>query len=153
MLKEKKLSRYLVSDVRFIHTQLPVTIKADDSICSILKAGILEKRCRNIYVVDANDILLGVIRIKNMLRNLFPVTSITSGISDGLNSLAALTADTAGKLMIEALYVIESTPLNKVASILIKENLLELPVVDDNNKIIGQVDASEIISFSMTYNK
>ena len=70
MLKEKKLSGHIVSDVRFIHTQLPVTIKANDSICSILK-----------------------------------------------------------------------------------ENLLELPVVDNKNKIIGQVDASEIIAFSMAYNK
>jgi len=153
MLKEKKLSGYFVSDVRFIHTQLPVTIKANDSICSILKAGILEKRCRNIYVVDVNDILLGVIRIKDILRNLFPVTSLSSGISDGLNSLSALTADTAEKLMIKARCVMESTPLNKVSLMLINENLFELPVVDNNNRIIGQVDASEIIAFSMTCNQ
>ena len=154
MLKEKQLSGYFVADVRYIHTQLPVTIKANDSICSILKAGISGKRCRNIYVVDADDTLLGVIRINNVLRNLFPVTSLASGIDGGLDSLPAFNADTAGELMTKpALYVTESTPLNKAAAILIRENLLELPVVDDDNRIIGQLDASEIIAFSMACNK
>ena len=154
MLKEKQLSGYFVSDVRHIRTPFPVTIRAEDSICSILQVEISEKHCRNIYVVDANETLLGVIRIKDVLRSLFPLTSLSEGISDGLNSLPRLNADTAEKLMTKpALCVTESTPLNQAALILIKENLFELPVVDAQNRIIGQVDASEIIAFSMKFNK
>ncbi|MDD5597271.1 MAG: CBS domain-containing protein [Victivallaceae bacterium] len=153
MLKEKELSGYCVSDVRLIHTRLPVTIRANEPMSSIFKAGISGKRCRNIYVVTDNNTLLGVIRIKDMLRKLFPVTSLSGEVGAILGNLSALTADTAGKLMTTALCVTDSCPLNKVSSILIREGLLELPVVDESKRIIGEVDASEIIAFSLTRNE
>lgn len=153
MLKEKKLSGYYVSDVRRIHTRLPVTIKANDSISSIFKAGISGKRCRNIYVVDDDNTLLGVIRMRDMLRKLFPVATLSGEIGAILGNLSVLTADTAGKLMTPAPAVTDSCPLNKVSAILIREGLLELPVVDEKNRIIGEVDASEIIAFSLTCNE
>lgn len=149
MLKEIKLSGYMVSDARYIHTQKPVTVKADASIDSILEAGIAERHCNNVYVVDSANKLLGVIKTKNLLKKLFPVISLTNGISDGVDGIPVFNATAAREIMTPALSVTDSVSLAKVASIFLKENILELPVVDDNNIIIGHIDASEIIALSM----
>lgn len=149
MLKEKKLSEYMVSDARHIHTQKPVTVEADASVTSILEAGIAERHCNNVYVVDSQNTLLGMIKTKDILKRLFPVISLANGISGGIDSIPIFNATAAREIMMPALSVTESTSLGKVASIFIRENILELPVVDDNKKIIGHIDASEIIALSM----
>ena len=149
MLKEKKLSGYTVSDVRHIHTQKPVTVEADASIASILEAGIAERHCNNVYVVDSQNTLLGIIKTKDILKRLFPVTSLANGINGGVSEIPVFNAIAAKELMIPALSVTDSTSLAKIASIFFRENILEMPVVDDNKKIIGHIDASEIIALSM----
>ncbi len=149
MLKEKKLSEYMVSDARHIHTQKPVTVEADASIDSILKAGIAERHCNNVYVVDSRNKLLGLIKTKDLLKKLFPVISLANGISGGLGEIPVFNATAAGEIMTSALSVTDSVSLAKLVSIFLRENILELPVVDDNNIIIGHIDASEIIALSM----
>ncbi len=149
MLKEKKLSGYMVSDARHIHTQNAVTVEAEASISSILEAGIAERHCNNVYVVDSQNTLLGVIKTKDILRRLFPVISLANGISGGIDDIPVFNATAAKELMIPALSVTDSTSLAKVATIFLRENILEMPVVDDNKKIIGHIDTSEIIAFSM----
>ena len=149
MLKEKKLSGYNVSDVRHIHTLAPITVEADASIASILEAGIAERHCNNVYVVDSQKKLLGVIKTKDILKRLFPVTSLANGISGGVGEIPVFNAIAAKELMIPAQSVTDSTSLAKIASIFFRENILEMPVVDDNKKIIGHIDASEIIALSM----
>jgi Mg/Co/Ni transporter MgtE len=149
MLKEKKLSGYMVSDARHIHTQNPVTVEAEASIFSILEAGIAERHCNNVYVVDAQKTLLGVIKTKDILKRLFPIISLTNGVSGGVSEIPVFNATAAKELMIPALSVTDSASLAKVATIFLRENILEMPVVDDNKRIIGHIDASEIIALSM----
>jgi CBS-domain-containing membrane protein len=149
MLQEKKLSEYMVSDARHIHTQKPVTVEADASISSILEAGIAERHCNNVYVVDSKNKLLGIIKTKDLLKKLFPVISLTNGISGGVEEIPVFNATAAREIMTPALSVTDSVSLAKLVSVFLKENILELPVVDDNNIIIGHIDASEIIALSM----
>jgi CBS-domain-containing membrane protein len=149
MLKEKKLSGHNVSEVRHLHTHTPVTIQADASIASILEAAVSKKHCNNVYVVDSNNTLMGMVKPKDILKELFPITSLASGIKK-LNDIPVFNAAKAKDIMTPALSVKESTSLSQIVSILLKEDILELPVVNDENKVIGQVDASEIIALSMT---
>ncbi len=46
----------------------------------------------------------------------------------------------------EPYFVEESTPLFEMAEILIREKINELPVVDKDRRVIGQVNVYEIIA-------
>ncbi len=151
MLKESKLSAYTVNDVRHLHTEFPVCINEKEEISVVLKSGISEKHCRNIYVVNDDNQLVGVIRMKEMLQNIFPLTAMSEGSNLNVRNVPVIGATVASELMSkEPASVSENTPLNKTVLTLLRENLLELPVVDDNGRIIGQLDASEIIAFSLS---
>lgn len=150
MLKESKLSSFCVGDIRHIHTEFPVCINEKESINEVLKSGISGRRCRNIYVVNSRQELTGVIRIKDMLRNLFPLTALSEGLNLNVKNVPVMRAASARDIMSKSpASVKESTPLNRAMLLLLRENLLELPVVDDAGLIIGQLDASEIIAFSL----
>lgn len=148
MLKEKYLSGFHVSDVCTYKRQHPVTVKANATINSILKAEISEQNSNNIYVVDSQDKLLGMINVKDILRKLFPVTSLSSGISGGIKNIPAFSASSAEELMSPVKPVKESASLAEAASIFLRESVLELPVINNDNKIIGQINAANIIAFS-----
>ena len=148
MLKEKRLSGFRVSDVCTYKCQRPVTIKADASIKSILKTEISEQNSNSIYVVDSQDKLLGTINVKDILKKLFPVTSLSGGISGGIKEIPAFSANSAKELMSPAKSVKESATLAEATSIFLRESMLELPVINDKNQIIGQINAVNIIAFS-----
>jgi signal-transduction protein with cAMP-binding, CBS, and nucleotidyltransferase domain len=151
MLKENKLSSFCVGDIRHIHTEFPVCINENESINEVLKSGISGKHCRNIYVLNSRQELTGVIRIKDMLRNLFPLMALSEGLNLNVKNVPVMRATSARDIMSKSpACVKESTLLNQAMLLLLRENLLELPVVDDAGLIIGQLDASEIIAFSLT---
>ncbi len=151
MLKESRLSAIRVSDVRHLHTEFPVCINENEEISIVLKSGISEKHCRNIYVVDSENRLVGVIRIKEMLQNIFPMTAMAEGTSLKVRNVPVMQATIASELMSkDPAKISEDMPLNKAVLTLLRANLLELPVVDENNRIVGQLDASEIIAFSFS---
>jgi len=151
MLKESRLSAYKVKDVRHLHTEFPVCIKQNEEISVVLKSGISEKHCRNIYVVNDDNQLVGVIRMKEMLQNIFPMTAMSEGSNLNIRNIPVMRATIASELMLKKpACVSEDTPLNKTVLTLLRENLLELPVVDHDGKIIGQLDASEVIAFSLS---
>jgi CBS domain-containing protein len=148
MLKEKYLSGYHVSDVCTYKHRHPVTVQADASMNSVLKAEISEQNSNSIYVVDFQNKLLGMINVKDILKKLFPVTSLASGISGGIKGIPAFNANSAADIMIPAKSVKESASLAEAASIFLRENITELPVVNNSNKIVGQINAASIIAFS-----
>lgn len=85
-------------------------------------------RVYSIYVVDDNDVLVGTLSLKSLLFAQ-PTTLIKDIYMDGVKSV---TAD-------------EET--EEVAKIIQKYDLVALPVVDENHKLIGRITVDDVMDF------
>jgi CBS domain-containing protein len=129
-------------------TLTPSTVNADDSITlvrkKITKADPVN---RSVYVVDENNKLLGIITVKELLK----VLAVRGGISSGKTPtrrklLNYVSADTTAKDIMRSPISVKTTDsLEKALEIFVLHGLEELPVVDENNVVIGDLDAYELL--------
>lgn len=105
-------------------------------------------RTRHVYVVDDRGRLCGSVRMNTVVEYLFPYTSLRSGSSEWvLRALPRFSKSTLGDLMNEQPhYVTEETPLAEMAEMLIEDKINELPVVDAQRHIVGQVNVYDVIA-------
>lgn len=147
MQKKIKLGKMKVSDIRHVLVENAATINQADSVDDLLKKVIEEPRTRHVYVVDDNGKLVGSVRMNTIVQYLFPVAAVVSlGSSYPQDDFLAFRAQKVTDLMkSDPFYVQEDDTLSHMALILMQEKINELPVVDANKKVIGQVNMYEAI--------
>lgn len=82
-----------------------------------------------IYVVDDEDILLGTLSVKYMLFNL---SSLRTAIKDLYKQSKVRTVNV-------------SAPLEEVAKVMEKYDLVVLPVVNEHNKLLGRITIDDVV--------
>ena len=126
----KKLLKYDEESAGGIMSRDYVSVKDYDT----LRAAIREVRKNaddfdhiyQIYVVKDNNELVGIVSIKSLLTN--PLrTSITSVMKEDL------------------IYVTTDIDQEEVANIMQKYNLVAIPVVDENKKMLGRITIDDIV--------
>ncbi len=147
MDNELLLGRKKVKDVQHLLVKDPTLVREDDDLDSVCASIVSDLRTRHVYVVDENKKFLGAIRMNKMVEYLFPYTALVeqgSNILKGKSTSpdARYAADVMGETN---LYVKESNSLSEVARIFMRERINELPVVDDDMIITGQINFYEII--------
>ncbi len=147
MDNELLLGRKKVYEVQHLLVKNPTLVRADDDLDSICASIVSDPKTRHVYVVDENKKFLGAIRMNKMVEYLFPYTAMVEQGSKVLKEKAiSPKSKLAKEVMGETeLYVKESTRLSEVARIFMRERINELPVVDDNMIVTGQVNFYEII--------
>lgn len=147
MDRELLLGRKKVSDVQHLLVKNPTLVREDDDLDSVCASIVHDSKTRHVYVVDANNKFLGAIRMNKMVEYLFPYTALVEKSAKVLKGKAASPdAKCAADVMGERnLFVKEKTSLSEVARIFMREQINELPVVDDNMNITGQINFYEII--------
>ena len=147
MDKELLLGRKTVSEVRDLLVKDPTVVRANDDLDSVCASVVCDSKTRHVYVVDDDNKLLGSIRMNTMVEYLFPYTSLVEQGSKILKGKAVSPDARWAKEVMDTplLYVKETTTLSEVARIFMREQINELPVVDDNMIIIGEVNFYEII--------
>lgn len=136
-----------VSDV-FQEINYDKTVKILDSMLEVRKkTAEITKSHRAIYVVDGDNNLLGIITIQNILKSIAVQNGITiTKTISKRNLLLYLSKDSIAKdLMISAIYVKLTDSIDEVVAKMVNSNLEELPVVNSQMKLIGIVDANDII--------
>ena len=144
---KKKLATTQVKDVRNLIVKKPTTIKTSASTIEILKSIISDTRTRQVYVVDNSNRLIGSIWLNDIVVLLFPwAASLDKYEPEVLEYNKIFIAKTAESIMrTDPLYVYETDSLENVAKIMMENNISELPVVDKNRVVIGQINMYEII--------
>ncbi len=144
-----KLESITVMDIRHLLIEDPVLVRPSLSIEDLLVKMIDDLRMRHVYVVNEDNVLVGVVRMNAIVRYLFPFAAfIALNESDViLKELVNFGAKTVSDIMDpQPCFVEESTSLSDMAGILIREKINELPVVDKDKRVIGQVNVYEIIT-------
>jgi len=148
MLKKKvALGAMHVADVRDLLVGKPSVIGPDQTEQELLAKIVEDPRTRHVYVVDEKHVLIGVVRMNWVVEHLFPFSSV---IERGTQLIVAGLASFEGRTVAELMddnphFVYESTTLSEMATILMQEKINELPVLDDERRVIGQVNIYEVI--------
>jgi CBS domain-containing protein len=142
-----RLADMQVKDIRHLLVEDPATISPTASLLAVFEEMKKDLRTRHVYVVDDTGRLLGTVRMGAVVQHLFPFDAVIE-----LNTplyetyVPRLDAKTAADLMhTPAVQVTEETSLGDMAKLLIREAINELPVVDENERLIGQVNVYETI--------
>jgi len=146
------LGNMCVADIRNLLVAQPATIGSEQSEQELLAKMIEDPRSRHVYVVDKGRVLIGVVRMNSVVEHLFPFSAAAEqGAQLIVGSLASFEGRTAAELMDDnPRFVHESTTLSEMASILMREKINELPVVDSERRVIGQVNVYETIKAYLT---
>lgn len=147
MDNELLLGKKTVREVKDLLVENPTVVRPDDDLDSVCASVVSDPKTRHVYVVDDNNKLLGAIRMNTMVEYLFPYTTLVEQGARILKGKAVSPdASHASDVMeTKLIYVKESTTLSEVARIFMRERINELPVVNDEMIIVGQVNFYEII--------
>jgi len=149
-MPEEKLAKIKVKDIDHLVAQNPKIINQDCSLDELLSKILEDSHSRHVYVINEKNKIVGSIRLNNAIRYLFPTVALIEeseffDINDYMNySSAKKVKDIMNRVFS---LVFEDMYLTEMIRIMIKEKVNELPVINKNYEIIGEVNVLEIISF------
>lgn len=148
MAPRMKLGNMKVRDVRHLLVKDPVIVSPDQMVEDLLAVMNKDPRTRYAYVVNEKGGLVGSVRMSDVVKYLFPFEAVVDSSSElSVGKYASFEAKTVGDIMDDSpRFVKEATSLSDMANILVHEKINELPVVDDQMHIIGQLSLYEITS-------
>lgn len=148
MKPEMRLGELKVKDIRHLLVENPASVSSDTSVRDVMQKMTEDLRTRQVYVVDDDNHLLGAVRMGSVVELLFPFDAILQlNDSPYVAYIPKTGAKTAADLMISPpVRVTEETTLGQMAGLLMKEGINEVPVVDEHEHLIGQVNMYEAIN-------
>jgi len=143
--------------VRDIMTRLgehPPVVHVEDLLEDIAQLVVKSRYKRSVYVVDDEGKLVGIIMLptllRHMLRGQFGHIDPTAALSRGILDLMFSTV--AHDLMKrDVVYLHEDDPVEKAIELMLRRGLKDIPVVNDEMKVVGFVDIPTIIKFVLEH--
>ena len=133
-----------IKDMRMLVTPYPSFVSKEVPTDEIAKTLIANPRLKSVYVVDDKLKLIGKITLKMLIKHEF--MDLVPRNFSYFEALEFIGKKTAENLMVSPIYVKDNDTL-KTAFIKMYENDLdELPVVDENLRLIGNIDLLELLT-------
>jgi CBS domain-containing protein len=119
-------------------------VNEDASLSEILDAFVDSDYSRIVYVVDNQERLKGIISLGNLIRHVFFLYHDTDISSRHLISMAV--SETAKDLMLEkTLFALTSDDVESVLKRMIKHNVKEIAILDDEKRIIADLTMIDLL--------
>jgi CBS domain-containing protein len=138
------MKRITVKSVRNLITKAASIVRKEAGPMEIAKAIVEDPKTRSVYVIDSDRKLLGIIPVINFTEYLF-----YEYVPDQFlyyKAIKPLEEITAEDIMLPPTYVKESDGLDVAFQKMFGENLKELPVVDDEMHVIGDLNILELVA-------
>jgi CBS domain-containing protein len=147
-MAERLIGSMHIGEVRRLILENPVVITAERPLDELFQKMVEEPRTRRVYVVDGNGILEGSVRLYAVLRQLFPLVAATASGSHGtLEVVESYGATTVRDIMDAGSPSVRAeTTVNEAVRLMISDGTNELPVVDDEGRVVGEVSFLEIVT-------
>lgn len=142
---DKKFSETLVGDVYDIIVKRPATVTVDNTICDVIGGMLGNPVSRKVYVVDKQGKLLGMVNTDTVLRLIGYRTGIRElGATSFYRFLRDMFKEEVGTLMSPTRSVTREDDLKKALDIMIRDHVNDLPVVDAEGHLIGELVSLEL---------
>ena len=144
----KPFSEELVKDAKRLIVNNPATVQMGAQVFLAVEEILKDPRTETVYVVDETRKLRGIITVSDLLK----VSCIQVGAqkkSKFLNFfkyMGLLYSENVEDIMRKPISVKNTEKLMTALSIMEEKELSDLPVVDNNNEIIGELNGLEILA-------
>lgn len=135
-----------IKDMRMLVTAHPTFVSKETSADEIAKTSIANPQLKSVYVVDDKLQLIGKITLKMLIKHEF--MDLLPSHFDVLDfgALEFAGKKTAEDLMVSPIYVKDDDTLKTAFIKMYEKDLEELPVVDENLQLIGNIDLLELLT-------
>jgi CBS domain-containing protein len=142
-----KIKQKCVKDIQDLLVREPTCITADRTVSDLLKAFLQDPRTRHVYVVDNDHVLIGSLRLNDIVEFMSPYLQNLN--DDTFNLFFAKFSEKKVKCIMcrDFLYLKENAPLAEMVSLMLENRVNELPVVGHGNRVIGEVNFLELVKF------
>jgi len=134
---------HLVGSVRDVMTEKVVTAAGHETAAEIA-TRMAEENLRRIIIVDRQRTLLGVVSQRDIVRH-FLTSEETSGVPAGAVEVASLISRS------RPVTVTPSAPLMKAALVLATNKIGCLPVVDEDDRLVGVLTCTDLLAHVTGY--
>ena len=133
----------------------PIIVQAEENFTQVIKQFTQHPTLRGIFVVDENKHLLGVITRRDLLdwaRIKVGAGFRTTGsfwLAEDARLIKIMVSSTAGDIVhpnSQKAYVKPDDTLAHALYLMIEQDLICLPVIDDTGDIVGDLKLTEILS-------
>jgi CBS domain-containing protein len=144
----KPISEELVKDAQYLIVCDPAKVKLGSKVFAAVEEVLRDPRTETVYVVDDNDKLKGIISVRDLLK----VSSVQIGSQKRIKLLNffkymnILYSETVEDIMQKPVTVRNETKLLDALLLMEKNDMSDLPVIDSNNVIIGELNGLELLT-------
>jgi len=128
-----------------------VTVSEDEEIAEVVKKVTKDCETLLVCVVDKEDRLIGIITPKGLLKaaEVGEYGNVRHPFFSGREALHLLSSDHARDIMSAPVSVKPDDEVQMAIDLMLSSNLNEIPVVDKNDKVLGEINFLGIISHSV----
>ncbi|OPX28376.1 MAG: hypothetical protein B1H06_03380 [Candidatus Cloacimonas sp. 4484_143] len=153
-MTEEFLANAKVKDISKLIDADPAIITPKTSIRKALEKIIVDTRSRHAYIVDENNVLIGSIRMNNVIQYLFPTFSLmqdkeTFKIGSFMEYTTAMNA--VEIMNPRPVFVYEDSLISEMVTLMMRETTNEMPVVDKQKHVIGEVNVLNVIAYYLKH--
>lgn len=136
-----------VEDVYEIMVGKPAILREDAQLKDAVEAITQDLISRKVYIVDAEGILIGMISIETLLRHVgYRVGVREVGVISFFKFLGGVFKENVTEIMEKKpVTVTNNHKVLDALRLMVEHHLNDLPVIDDEGKIIGELNSLEIL--------
>lgn len=128
----------------------PATVGESASLRDAIDA-ILRSETRKVYVLDGEGRVAGTITFETLLRHAgYRLGVRKSGITSFLKMLGEIGGEKVTEVMITPAKVLEEELLVNATRLMVEHHLNDLPVVDGDGRLVGELNGLDILRMSIT---
>lgn len=152
-MTDKQIEEIRVRDILREQRQgEPATVTEDDRLRKAVDAMIENPETRKAYVLNGEGKLIGTITLETLMRHVGYCFGVRKpGITSFLKMLAEISDDRVGEAMTKSVKVLEDEMLTNVTKLMVENHLNDLPVVDDEDRLVGELNGLDILRESRKY--
>ena len=140
----KMVDEVKIKDIRMLVTPYPTFVEKKASADDIAKTLIAYPNLKSVYVVDDKLKLVGRVTLKRLMKHEF--MNLIPSSFEYFDALEFIGNKSAEEIMTAPVYVKDEDTLKTAFVKMYENDLEELPVVDDNLHLIGNIDLIELLT-------
>jgi len=154
VVDDKPISDIRVADViaEVQKKSKPATVSIDASLRDAVISIIEDSETRKVYVVDNDGKLKGTITLETLLRYAGYTLGVRKpGMTSLLRWFAEIKNDKVTEVMNKPVRVLQDEMIVNVTRLMVENHLNDLPIVDDDNKLVGELNGLDILKSSVKH--
>lgn len=152
MVDDKPVDELRVWEVidRIARAQGPTTVRTDAPLREAVEAMIQDEETRKVYALDSDGRLAGTITLEVLLRHAGYMMGVRSaGVTSFMRMLSEIADERVDQVMAKPVRVSKDEMLVNATKLMVEHHLNDLPVVDDDDKLVAELRGMDILRLSV----